>query len=221
MIKNVELPKGVYEKLTAIFAEKLSQGALLIDNNYAYGATSKNVAHIDYVLPNQKGYERLLIVSEELHDYTTDYKDTLSHTMDKVVKVYEEAFVYIGNHFSDYASKRTVKATYYVLGGLLLTEDEALTLSSEITRKREQRSTNRSANRRAYRGKEYTFTVKGLNFKGFKRGENTITLYLDKNWGDDEFRKYFNVKNSLTGKGTRGGNFSSWLRGYHVDGLTK
>lgn len=214
-MSKTELPKGVYEKLTYLFAEKLSQGALLIDNNYAYGTTSNSVVHIDYVLPNQKGYERLLIASEELRDYTTDNKNDLNHTMDKIVKVYEESFDNIGAHFSDWANNRTIKATYYVLGGLLLTEGEALVLSNEIAQKREQRR----ANHTTYRGKEYTFTVKGLNFKGFKRGENTVTLYTHKNWSNNGFTKYFNVRNSLTGKGTRGGNFSSWLQGYHVDGL--
>lgn len=215
-MNKTELPKGVYEKLTELFAEKLAQGAFLIDNNYGYGAVSSILAHIDYVLPNQKGYERLLVTSDELRDYTTDNKNDLNHTMDKIVKIYEEQFDNIGTHFSDWANTRTVKATYYVLGNLLLTEDEALALSTQIAQKREQRRANHSV----YHGKEYTFTVKGLNFKGFKRGDNTVTLYLDKNWGNNGFTKRFNIQNSLTGKGTRGGNFSNWLRGYKIDGLT-
>lgn len=217
MKHTTELPTGVYTKLTQVFLEQATKGAILIDNNYGYGTTSRSVAHIDYKMPHTSGYERLLVSSEEISEFNKNSETDPEHVMDKIVKIYKEKFNHVGEHFSDWAESREVMATYYVLGGLLLTENEALNLSQEVAQKREQRSNSRLS----YTTDHRTMTVKGLPFKGFKRGENTIETFVTKDWNGDGYSKYFSIRNSVTGKGVRGGRYNDLMQHGTVAGMVR
>lgn len=220
MAINLELPRQAYRALTASFNEDALKGAMLIDNNYGYGTTSEYVAHIDYIMPGREGYTRLLLTSEELRNrFNSSELSALEQVMDKKIVIYKEIFNRLGDHFSENAKSRyTEWGTYYTLGGLFLNEATARLVYATIAKKREERARNNEdiqvLNKR-------TFTVKGLDFKGFKRGVNTITTYLYKDFFDGKYRKYFDIKNSITGKEVRGASFKALLQGESIDGLIK
>lgn len=219
MAIKLELPRQAYRALTASFNEDALKGAMLIDNNYGYGTVSEYIAHIDYIMPGREGYTRLLLTSEELRGgFNSQELSPLEQVMDKKIVIYKEIFSRLGEHFSENAKSRyTEWGTYYALGGLFINEATAQLVYRTIAKKREERAHNNDIRVR----NTHTFTIKGLDFKGFKRGTNTITVYLYKDFFDGKYRKYFNIKNSITDKEVCGASFKALLQGESIDGLIK